>query len=143
MISFRCQGCGQKYKVKDEWAGKRSRCKQCNHIMNIPALDEDVDIFTNSDSVVMATIVDDSISDNQSEENTYKSSQNDYGRHDTISRPYLKIVIPIAITTILVVSAVLWLAFRDTWERITIQYLLSWPKKLKILLKMESMKMEF
>lgn len=36
MISFSCQGCGHKYKVKDDLAGKRVRCKKCNHIMCIP-----------------------------------------------------------------------------------------------------------
>jgi len=29
-ITFACSACGAKYSVKDEFAGKKTRCKKCN-----------------------------------------------------------------------------------------------------------------
>ena len=36
MISFDCSGCKCNYKVPEEYAGKRVRCKKCNAITEIP-----------------------------------------------------------------------------------------------------------
>jgi len=37
MIKFTCSECAQSYRVSDEYAGKRVRCKGCNHVNTIPA----------------------------------------------------------------------------------------------------------
>ena len=42
MFKFNCEGCGKKYKVEDDWAGKFVKCKKCDHRMHI--------FKTNSDS---------------------------------------------------------------------------------------------
>lgn len=36
MIKFTCSSCVQSYRVSDEYAGKRVRCKACNNINTIP-----------------------------------------------------------------------------------------------------------
>lgn len=36
MIKFTCSECAQSYRVSDEYAGKRVRCKACNHVNTIP-----------------------------------------------------------------------------------------------------------
>jgi hypothetical protein len=36
-ISFKCPGCGASYNVKDEYAGKSTKCKKCGELMKIPA----------------------------------------------------------------------------------------------------------
>ena len=36
MIKFDCSKCGHSYRVPDEYAGKRSRCKECSTINTIP-----------------------------------------------------------------------------------------------------------
>ena len=35
-IAARCADCGKGYKVADEWAGKRIRCKSCGGVIQIP-----------------------------------------------------------------------------------------------------------
>ena len=42
MIKFTCSNCAQSYRVSDEYAGKRVRCKSCNHINTIPAPQKEV-----------------------------------------------------------------------------------------------------
>lgn len=37
MIVFKCSKCSQEYKVADEYAGKRARCKTCENINTIPS----------------------------------------------------------------------------------------------------------
>lgn len=37
MIQFKCSQCARKYQVKDEYAGKRVKCKACETINTIPA----------------------------------------------------------------------------------------------------------
>jgi predicted Zn finger-like uncharacterized protein len=37
MIKFSCSECSRAYRVSDEYAGKRVRCKGCNHVNLIPA----------------------------------------------------------------------------------------------------------
>lgn len=37
MIVFKCSKCSHEYKVADEYAGKRARCKSCENINTIPA----------------------------------------------------------------------------------------------------------
>lgn len=37
MIKFNCTSCGQSYRVSDEYAGKRVRCKECNTVNAIPS----------------------------------------------------------------------------------------------------------
>ncbi len=41
MIKFSCSNCSQAYRVSDEYAGKRVRCKGCNHINTIPQPETD------------------------------------------------------------------------------------------------------
>ena len=36
MISFACPACQKAYKVADEMAGKKAKCKQCGQVMMIP-----------------------------------------------------------------------------------------------------------
>lgn len=40
-ISFECDHCGKSYRVKDEAAGKRFRCKECSSPLEVPSPDED------------------------------------------------------------------------------------------------------
>ena len=42
MIKFSCSNCSQAYRVSDEYAGKRVRCKSCNHINTIPQPEDDM-----------------------------------------------------------------------------------------------------
>lgn len=37
MIKFACSKCAQVYRVSDEYAGKRVRCKSCNNVNTIPS----------------------------------------------------------------------------------------------------------
>jgi phage FluMu protein Com len=39
MIKFSCPQCGKSISAADEHAGKKARCPQCQHIMQIPAAD--------------------------------------------------------------------------------------------------------
>ena len=36
MIKFSCQSCGAWYEVDQKYAGKKSRCRKCNHALTIP-----------------------------------------------------------------------------------------------------------
>ena len=36
MIKFNCTSCAQTYRVSDEYAGKKVRCKSCNSINILP-----------------------------------------------------------------------------------------------------------
>ncbi len=36
MIKFKCTSCAQSYRVSDEYAGKRVKCKSCNSVNTIP-----------------------------------------------------------------------------------------------------------
>ncbi|MGE3804988.1 MAG: hypothetical protein AB7K24_09980 [Gemmataceae bacterium] len=36
MISIRCSGCNQSYRVPDEAAGRATKCRKCGNIINIP-----------------------------------------------------------------------------------------------------------
>jgi predicted Zn finger-like uncharacterized protein len=49
MIKFTCSNCAQSYRVSDEYAGKRVRCKACNNINTIPAPKPEVS--ANEDSI--------------------------------------------------------------------------------------------
>lgn len=40
-ISVVCEDCDKKYNVKDELAGKKIRCKDCQSILIVPALEDD------------------------------------------------------------------------------------------------------
>jgi hypothetical protein len=37
MITFKCSKCGYEYKVADEHAGKKARCKSCENVNLIPS----------------------------------------------------------------------------------------------------------
>jgi len=37
MIKFECSKCGKSYRVTDEYAGKRVRCKDCSTVNVIPS----------------------------------------------------------------------------------------------------------
>lgn len=37
MIKFSCSNCDQSYRVSDEYAGKRVRCKGCQAVNTIPS----------------------------------------------------------------------------------------------------------
>jgi hypothetical protein len=37
MIKFDCSKCGHSYKVSEQYAGKRVRCKACSTVNTIPA----------------------------------------------------------------------------------------------------------
>jgi hypothetical protein len=36
VITFKCSKCGHEYKVADEYAGKKARCKSCENVNVIP-----------------------------------------------------------------------------------------------------------
>jgi hypothetical protein len=38
MLAFDCPGCGKHYELADDFAGKKSRCKQCGEVFRIPVL---------------------------------------------------------------------------------------------------------
>jgi predicted Zn finger-like uncharacterized protein len=40
-IEVTCPGCGKDYRVKDERAGLKIRCKECQSTIQVPGLDED------------------------------------------------------------------------------------------------------
>ena len=35
-IEFNCATCGKPFKVDDQWAGKRAKCKGCGNVITIP-----------------------------------------------------------------------------------------------------------
>jgi len=37
MIKFDCSKCGRSYRVSDQYAGKRVRCRECGIVNTIPA----------------------------------------------------------------------------------------------------------
>ena len=37
MIKFKCSKCEKSYRVADEYAGKRVRCKECSTVNTIPS----------------------------------------------------------------------------------------------------------
>jgi hypothetical protein len=41
MIKFDCSKCGHSYRVADQYAGKRVRCKECGTINTIPAIERE------------------------------------------------------------------------------------------------------
>lgn len=43
MIKFDCSKCGQTYKVKDELAGRKTKCRKCDVIMTIPGVEPEVE----------------------------------------------------------------------------------------------------
>jgi hypothetical protein len=40
-ISFKCRKCGKQYKVSDDKAGRKIKCRQCEAVMKIPVLEAD------------------------------------------------------------------------------------------------------
>ncbi len=50
MIQFKCEGCNEKYTVPDEYAGKKVRCKKCDHVNRIPSQKNSVS-FVNKDTL--------------------------------------------------------------------------------------------
>ncbi|MEN8127024.1 MAG: hypothetical protein ABFR90_04370 [Planctomycetota bacterium] len=42
MIKFDCSKCGHSYKVSDQYAGKRVRCKECSTVNVIPAAEPEM-----------------------------------------------------------------------------------------------------
>ena len=49
-ISVACGDCGKKYGVRDELAGKKFRCKECQAVVAVPSADEpDEDLFAGAD----------------------------------------------------------------------------------------------
>ncbi len=42
MIQFNCEKCNRAYRVSDNYAGKRVRCKQCNAINLIPCAEREL-----------------------------------------------------------------------------------------------------
>ena len=36
MVDFQCSKCNHKFSVSSKYAGKRIRCKECNHINTVP-----------------------------------------------------------------------------------------------------------
>ncbi|MCF7957256.1 MAG: hypothetical protein K9M57_02275 [Phycisphaerae bacterium] len=45
MIEFKCDKCNHPYKVSDEHAGKKIRCKKCGHRAQVPAVPSSSDSF--------------------------------------------------------------------------------------------------
>jgi len=53
MIKFQCSKCGKSYKVADEYAGKRVRCKDCSTINTIPSSQQEQEKVGCGDSVAI------------------------------------------------------------------------------------------
>ncbi len=45
MIEFKCDKCKHPYKVSEEHAGKRIRCKKCTHGVKVPKAPSNEDSF--------------------------------------------------------------------------------------------------
>ena len=91
MFKFHCEGCGKKYKVEDDWAGKKIKCKACNHTM---------------------CISDDSSELDPQNIELQENDQIDSAIPIPIWARYL-----IGVLGVVFVSFILWLlVFRDTWE---------------------------
>lgn len=47
MIEFSCESCQKQYRVKDELAGKKAKCKQCGHVFQVPvpAAQPEADVY--------------------------------------------------------------------------------------------------
>lgn len=43
MIKFDCSSCAQSYRVKDDYAGKRIKCKSCGTVNTIPSTQENTE----------------------------------------------------------------------------------------------------
>ena len=41
MIKFDCTKCGHSYRVSDQYADKRVRCRECTTINKVPALEQE------------------------------------------------------------------------------------------------------
>lgn len=54
MIKFTCSQCAQSYRVSDEYAGKRVRCKACNNVNTIPASKIEIATKTGSEDSITA-----------------------------------------------------------------------------------------
>lgn len=46
MIQFSCSECSHEYRVPDEYAGKKARCKKCRNVNLIPDLQPVVEFST-------------------------------------------------------------------------------------------------
>lgn len=46
MIEFSCPSCSKKYRVKDDFAGRKARCKECGSTMPVPAAGDDTTAAT-------------------------------------------------------------------------------------------------
>lgn len=119
MISFYCAGCGHKYRVPEEYAGKKARCKKCNHINTIAYPKEPAKVTDSGSSTIMASVVDaehenifSEYAETQPVSPTYSARQ-----QNASSKSYLKVVIPIGIAAVVIISLLLWFALRDTWEK--------------------------
>ena len=40
-IQFSCTNCGSVFKVPDQYAGKKTKCRKCNALLSIPSADEE------------------------------------------------------------------------------------------------------
>jgi hypothetical protein len=40
-IQVKCRGCGRSYRLRDDLAGRRLKCKDCGKAMQVPAADDD------------------------------------------------------------------------------------------------------
>lgn len=58
MITFNCPACQKKYRVPDEFAGKKAKCKQCEVSMAIPHPIIEVEVVEVVDEPIAATTVD-------------------------------------------------------------------------------------
>ncbi|MDX1968531.1 MAG: CocE/NonD family hydrolase [Planctomycetaceae bacterium] len=43
-LEVECPNCGHPYKVKDELAGRKMRCRECSAVISVPAADDDFDL---------------------------------------------------------------------------------------------------
>lgn len=51
MIKFSCTHCGHSYRIPDEYAGKRVKCKGCGTVNTIPAVDTEKNVIGSGDSI--------------------------------------------------------------------------------------------
>lgn len=51
MIKFDCSKCGHSYRVSDQYAGKRMRCRECTTVNTIPAVEAELEAVGCGDSI--------------------------------------------------------------------------------------------
>ena len=101
MIQSQCKYCEKKFKVKDEFAGKKIRCRQCNEVISIPSSPESTvpksaKVVRPSPPAVIPELTFDEFSDDYSEPQLPARTKK---RHVQLGDPYQKSLVHIQPTS--------------------------------------------